>query len=348
MENKTFYFQSNESLKIKQEIINFLKHRLKKNPSRVRNIETDELLKSKTEHLMHDIIIDYHHPLFIVQNNKIEVFEHSILDNVFSKEQLFTQLKSLQGIIKDDEGNSLDYNELKELQFEDKRHFNFEVLQSHRPDFLKTYEDQFFYLSNRVCVKIAVATQRFLYNLAEKYNGHIINMHQYIANNLLTEWIMTFIPQSLVLFGEVKQNQLAPILFEIGNYWGGANSPLLATNFITQNVPNNWLFLSTQNLLQADFDFHTLLNNRVKSFYLGHEKKEQNKDKVSNDLIENLYQFYFLQRNEIPELIDNKQIISYIRENTTRSYPNSIMSAFVNGKHKYYFEVAKIEDLLNQ
>lgn len=344
MENKTFYFQSDESLKIKKEIIGFLQHRLVKNPSRVRDIDKDELLQNKTEQLMRDIIIDYHHPLFTVQDNKVEVFEHSIFDTVFSKEQLLSRIEELKGTILDDEGHILDVQDLKDVAFENKQHFNFEILQSHRPDFTRTYEDQFFYLSNRVCVKIAVAAQRFFYNLENKYAGHIINLKQYIANNMMTEWIMTFIPQSLVLFGEVKQQQLAPILFEISNYWGGVNSPLLAINFITQNVPNKWLFLSTQDLLQADFDFNVLLKRSVEFYYLN---EKHDKSKKNSDAIENLYQFYFLQRNEIPELIDNKQIIPYIRKNTTKSYPNSIVSAFVNGKHKYYFEVAKLEDLLD-
>ena len=103
MENKTFYFQSDESLKIKKEIIGFLQHRLVKNPSRVRDIDKDELLQTKTEQLMRDIIIDYHHPLFTVRDNKVEVFEHSIFDTVFSKEQLLSRIEELKGTILDDE-----------------------------------------------------------------------------------------------------------------------------------------------------------------------------------------------------------------------------------------------------
>lgn len=348
MQNSIFYFQSNDSLKIKQDIIDFLRRRLRRNPVRVRDIDSDKLMQQETEKLMRSIIIDYHHPLFIVQDNKLQVFDHSILDNVFSKAELEERLKSLQGRIMDEEDHELNVKDLKDVIFEDARHFNFDILQSKRPNFEQSYQDQFFYISNRIAVKIAVSTQRFLYNLSNKYPNHIVNLNQFISNNLLTEWIMTFIPQSLMLFGEIKANQQAPILFEINQLWGGINTPLLATNFITQNVPNKWLFLSTQNLLDANFNFETILRKSAEYYYINKKNansSKNDKNKQNSNEIENAYQFYFLQRNEIPELVENNKIIPYIQKNTTMSYSNSTLSAFVNGRHKYFFEIAKLEDL---
>lgn len=344
IDNK-FYFQSEQSVKIKDDIINFLKERLQSNPARVRDINKDDLLQKAVEKLANNIIIDYHHAIFMIENNTIYVFQNSILDTVNNKDEFLDRLNQLQGKIFDDDGQEYDLKEFKRLKFSNVKQSNNNILESKRPNASMSYLNQFFYLSNKVSLKVAANTEKFLvHTLPDKYPDHIINMQNYVYNNLLTEFLMIFVPESLVMFGETVSSTNIPVLFNISGMWNGVNAPMFATNFINSAVPDKWGFFNTQTLIHANFSFEYLLKHVASTFFIKNKSNKNN----NKEQINNLYKFYFLNRNKIDPAVTNNQLLDQKfrqEHNISQIYKHSHISIFVDGTDRYWFEIAQLSDL---
>lgn len=337
MKNTVIYLRTKKSEEIKDKVYEALSYRFKQNPSRVRNINNDKQLQEATEKLLADIIIDYKHPIIKIKDNKLYIFKNSIIDRVDSKTALENLLLTLNGKLIDDNEQEYKIKDLLKKRLAKEKLPTFKHLMSRRPHFDTTYLNQTFYLGNNISIKMAALTQRYFKDLQKEYPDHIINIDTYIYDNLMTPWLLVFIPQLLILFGQSMSTTNIPVLFNIPNMWSGVNTPAEVIQFVGQNVPNKWSFISTRDLVNYDFDFTKIQKNIKKDFNL---------DKSKNNGYGNMFDFYFLSRNLIQT---NKPLKDAIQEARTKGvptlYPNSKVSLVNIASKLYYFEIANLSDL---
>lgn len=338
MENKIIYLRTKKSEEIRDKVYEALNYRFKQNPARVRDINNDKDFQQATEKMLADIIIDYKHPIFKIRDNKIYIYQHSIVDKIDNKVGLENLLITLDGKLIDDNDKEYNLKEIMKLKLAKEKIPNFKKLISRKPDLQETYFNQTFYLGNNISIKVAALTQKFFKELQKEYPDHIIDIDTYINDNLMTPWLLLFIPQVLILFGQSSANSKIPILFNIPNMWSGTNTPAEVIQFISKNVPNKWILLSTYDLIKYNFDFIEIQK---------HMKNDFNLDKNSNNGYGNIFEMYFLSRNLINT--NNKPIKEAIEEARTRGvqtiYPHSKISLVNIASKLYYFEIANLSDL---
>lgn len=321
-----YFIRTDESLILKDKVLNFLNKQFEKNPQYFRN-PNSEIVQPYLEQMLEDILVSYKHAVFSIEDDKINMFAGSLFEMIYTKEQLQDAISLLEGTIIDENEEELiiDKNFFNK-KINKKRIENPYVLYSKRNDPQLCYLDQYFYLVNKTSLKKCIGIQDFFKKLKKENPDQVFNINDYISENLMTEFLMVFCPSLFVLFGESFANNDLPVLFTIPQICEDrTNLPMHIYNFVQQFVPEKYLLVSTLNLLDSNYDLKNLYNNANNDYYIEDGKFT-------------IFDMFFLRKridNDVP-LSENFYI---------KNYNLSSVITFFNGPEHYNFEVMTYEEL---
>lgn len=324
-----------KSFKIRQEIVAFLKELFKRNSTSVVNVDIDERAKQTLNYFCSLLLVEYETPILSIQQGTVIPYQNSVLSNVTDKTQLIKALTFLvqnKSILTDENGQMVTVDDIQKLDFKVDNSLNFQKPTTKRPSAQDAFNDQFFYIGKNSSLQLAAKFEMFLQDLKRRYYDKIVDVNQLISQNLMTVLVSTIFPQTLILFGELKQTSLTPILFEINNLWSGVNTPLYVNQFFKENVPDRWTLFSTYDLVQHNYSFVDFVKTQKKKYFM-------------KSFDDNKFSFYFKTSNQLSDTITNDDIFNQ-KVKFNKTYRQSILSVYVDGDKKFVYEVAPYSVLM--
>lgn len=324
-----------DSFKIRQEIVVFLKELFKRNSTSVVNVDIDEKAKQTLNYFCSLLLVEYETPILSIQQGTVIPYQNSVLSNVTDKTQLIKALTFLvqnKSILTDENGQMVTVDDIQKLDFKVDNSLNFQKPITKRPSAEDAFNDQFFYIGKNSSLQLAAKFEMFLQDLKRRYYDKIVDVNQLVSQNLMTVLVSTIFPQTLILFGELKQSSLTPILFELNNFWSGVNTPLYVNQFFKENVPDRWTLFSTYDLVQHNYSFVNFVKTQKKKYFM-------------KSFDENKFSFYFKTSNQLSDTITNDDIFNK-KVQFDKTYRQSILSVYVDGDKKFVYEIAPYSVLM--
>lgn len=324
-----------ESFKIRQEIVVFLKELFKRNSTSVVNVDIDEKAKQTLNYFCSLLLVEYETPILSIQQGTVIPYQNSVLSDVTDKTQLIKALTFLvqnKSILTDENGQMVTVDDIQKLDFKVDNSLSFEKPTTKRPSTEDAFNDQFFYIGKNSSIQLAAKFEMFLQDLKRRYYDKVVDVNQLVSQNLMTVLVSTIFPQTLILFGELKQSSLTPILFELNNFWSGVNTPLYVNQFFKENVPDRWTLFSTYDLVQHNYSFVNFVKTQKKKYFM-------------KSFDENKFSFYFKTSNQLADTITNDDIFNK-KVKFDKTYRQSILSVYVDGDKKYVYEIAPYSVLM--
>lgn len=346
MATNTIYFRSNDSIEAKDKLENIFKTFYDRRKRSMNNFD-DENVQKQLSIFYDDIVLHYHDELLKVDEteNTLYLFEKTLLTSAFLNKfdnynDVEQQLKVLSniGTFLDSNNNQLSLNDV-EKQIKNlivsQKHLSQTIKETRRADYSMSLLNQFFYLGKTSAMSLVGSIQKKIVNAILTNSEYYNDIQSYINNNLMTTLLISLVPQSCIMIGQVASGRI-PVIFEIPGMWMGTNAPMFLTNFIDEHVPADWQLYNTPMMIHSDFDFARLVKFATDTFYTDSNIFGASaEDKTFYDFA------FFNETNTINRFIPlNKIVDQYQNKGLQSMYHNSPFSIYVKGPERYLFEIA--------